>query len=144
VAPLMALAAGANGAAEHEDTRRWLAADWLIRVYGPTWLRLAGLNRKAKRLASLPRVDPDTSNTLQVLATIRPGTWFDGEAASEVSWMAAGSAAGEAARSAGPPEVTEAAWRAIHPAVRRAAGRAPASMTWTRRSSQRGWRFGRR
>jgi hypothetical protein len=37
-------------------TRAWMAADWLIRVYAPTWLDLAGAADAAQRLARLPSV----------------------------------------------------------------------------------------
>ncbi|MFZ0043069.1 MAG: hypothetical protein WAK93_17300, partial [Solirubrobacteraceae bacterium] len=37
----------------HDTARAWMAMDWLIRVYTPTWLRRAGLQRPAEELQSL-------------------------------------------------------------------------------------------
>ena len=54
---------GSKGTAEQEDARAWLAMDWLVRSYTPTWLRFAastapqyaeGLAAHADRLAALP------------------------------------------------------------------------------------------
>jgi hypothetical protein len=58
-----------------EDTRAWLATDWLVRVQAPAWLELAGLTKRAGDLRSLP---PLTSSEIAtaVQATIehtRPG-----------------------------------------------------------------------
>src|ERR1700737_3417594 len=39
-----------------ELKRGLMAADWLIRVHTPAWLRLAGLNAQAKQLEELPEI----------------------------------------------------------------------------------------
>ena len=39
-----------------ETTRAYMACDWLIRVYAPAWLRLAGLTAEAQALEQLARV----------------------------------------------------------------------------------------
>ncbi|HEY3726781.1 MAG TPA: hypothetical protein VGL51_06385 [Solirubrobacteraceae bacterium] len=39
-----------------DTARAWMAADWLIRVYTPAWLDLAGASDAAQRLAVLPGV----------------------------------------------------------------------------------------
>src|SRR5882762_7811859 len=39
-----------------EERRSLMAADWLIRVHAPVWLRLAGLNKQAESLESLPEI----------------------------------------------------------------------------------------
>jgi hypothetical protein len=36
-----------------DETRSWMALDWLIRVYAPTWVDAAGLPHSATRLATL-------------------------------------------------------------------------------------------
>ena len=37
-----------------DETRSWMALDWLIRTYAPSWLAMAGLAGSAHRLDSLP------------------------------------------------------------------------------------------
>ena len=39
-----------------DETRSWMALDWLIRVYAPTWLDAAGLPHAATRLTTLSPV----------------------------------------------------------------------------------------
>src|ERR1700729_2794659 len=39
-----------------DEARSWMAMDWLIRTYAPSWLRVAGLTASAERLAALPAV----------------------------------------------------------------------------------------
>jgi hypothetical protein len=39
-----------------DETRSWMALDWLIRVYAPTWLDAAGLSDSANRLTTLSPV----------------------------------------------------------------------------------------
>ena len=39
-----------------EERRSLMAADWLVRVYTPAWLRLAGLVSQAESLESLPEI----------------------------------------------------------------------------------------
>ena len=39
----------------HDQIRGLMAADWVIRTYTPTWLRLAGLQAEAVSLETLPR-----------------------------------------------------------------------------------------
>src|SRR5690606_12283651 len=51
---------GSKGTAEQEDLRGWMALDWLVRVHAPAWLRLAGLDEHADRLARFAEVRPDT------------------------------------------------------------------------------------
>lgn len=40
--------------------RGWMALDWLVRVHTPPWLRLAGLDEHADRLAGFAEIRPDT------------------------------------------------------------------------------------
>lgn len=47
------------------------ATDWIVRVYTPAWLRLAGLTEQADRLEALPDVTPASSQVvLETLAVI--------------------------------------------------------------------------
>ena len=49
-----------------DETRAWLATDWLVRVQAPAWLRLAKLDDHARALESLARiVDATTARTAQ-------------------------------------------------------------------------------
>jgi hypothetical protein len=48
--PYMTRALGAATSEEDELIRAWLAADWLVRVQTPAWLRLVGMDRLAQVL----------------------------------------------------------------------------------------------
>src|SRR5690606_35259 len=39
-----------------EQTRAWMAVDWLVRVHTPAFLRLAGLEEHARALEGLARI----------------------------------------------------------------------------------------
>jgi hypothetical protein len=43
-----------------EETRAWMATDWLVRVQTPAWLRLAGLMEHAQALEALARISDAT------------------------------------------------------------------------------------
>jgi hypothetical protein len=85
-----------------EETRAWLATDWLIRVQTPAWLRLAGLTADAQALEGLARVvDAATARAAQpLLATARrksDAAWAAArDAARDAAWAAARDAAGDA------------------------------------------------
>lgn len=84
---------GTNTGPADDDTRAWIACDWLVRTQTPAWLRLAGLTEQADLLAGMPELRPDT------VPTIRPAL----EAAHKdatAAGAAAGAAAGDAARAA--------------------------------------------
>ncbi len=102
-----------------DETRSWMALDWLIRTYAPTWLTAAGLNGSAHGLATLPEVvdAPTLKTALASLgrarrdahaawsAALRPlrvaawTPWAAGRAAArEAAWASAGAAAWAAAR----------------------------------------------
>lgn len=40
----------------HDEARSYMALDWLIRVYLPTWLELAGITKEAKTLRELGQI----------------------------------------------------------------------------------------
>src|SRR5690606_15179953 len=44
-----------------DETRAWMAANWLVRVYAPAFLRLAGLDEHARALESLARITDASS-----------------------------------------------------------------------------------
>jgi hypothetical protein len=103
-----------------DEVRSWMAIDWLIRVYTPTWLSLAHLTDTAERLTSLPPVTEmaNLRPALLVLdlarrdaraalaaalgaarATAWAVPWAAGQsAAREAAWGSAGAAAWAAAR----------------------------------------------
>ena len=102
-----------------DEARSWLALDWLIRTYVPTWLAAAGLTRAAHQLAELaPVMDASgLREALVVLKAVRCDTraawssalgaarpaawtpWAAGRAAArEAAWSSAGAAAWAAAR----------------------------------------------
>ncbi len=102
-----------------DDARSWMALDWLIRTYAPTWLAAADLTESAHRLADLaPVMDAcDLQGALvelkaarrdaragwsSALGAARPAAWAPwaaGRAAArEAAWGSAGAAAWAAAR----------------------------------------------
>ena len=100
---------GSKGTPEQENLRGWMALDWLVRVHTPVWLRHAGLDEHADRLAGLAEIRPDTVQGVEpVLDAAREAalTAWDAAwdaarvAARETARDAAGAAAGAAARAA--------------------------------------------
>jgi hypothetical protein len=102
-----------------DETRAWLAMDWLIRTYAPAWLSAAGLTMSARRISTLPPVlgSPELGLALEGLGVARRDTrtawshtlragraaawapWAAGRAtARECAWSSAGAAAWAAAR----------------------------------------------
>ena len=102
-----------------DEARSWMALDWLIRTYAPTWLAAAGLTVSAHQLADLaPVMDAcDLQEALvalkaarrdaragwsSALGAARPAAWAPwaaGRAAArEAAWGSAGAAAWAAAR----------------------------------------------
>ncbi len=85
-----------------DEARGYLALDWLVRTYTPTWLDLAGLSAEAQELRGLRRIvdlaaaqeaGPVVRNAQTKAAAARA-------AAVAAAWDAAGAAAGDAARAA--------------------------------------------
>ena len=103
-----------------DETRSYLALDWLIRVNLPAWLDLAGLADEATALQELaPITDMDTAAAAgPVVRAAR-----DKAAA---AWAAAGAAAGAAAWDA----ARDAAWAAAWAAAGAAAGAAAWDAAW--------------
>jgi hypothetical protein len=107
-----------------EETRAWLATDWLIRVQTPAWLRLAGLTADAQALEGLGRVvDVATARAAHpLLATARRKSDAAWVAARAAARAAAGDAAWDAARAAAWVAAGAAAWVAAGAAAWVAAG----------------------
>ena len=106
-----------------EEKRVLMAADWLVRVNTPAWLRLAGLTVHADALANLPEI----TSLAQVPSIRAPieAAQRDAAAALDAAWAAAWdaarTAAWDAARTAALAAARAAAWAAAWAAARTAA-----------------------
>ena len=109
--PLIPLIVGTRSTPAVEQKRATMAADWLIRVYTPTWLRAAKLDKQADMLASLPEITDfaQCPSLMPALTAIR------GDAAA--AWDAASAAAWGAARDAASAAAWDAAWDAARDAA---------------------------
>jgi hypothetical protein len=92
--PLIQRLIGTAGDDKLENRRATMAADWLVRVHAPAWLRLAGLTAHADTLAELPEITDFA--TCPSLMPILDAARKDADAA----WAAARAAARDAARAA--------------------------------------------
>lgn len=90
-----------------DETRSYLALDWLIRTYTPTWLDLAGLTVEAQALRDLRRI-VDLVSAQAAGPVVRAGA----EKA-----RAARAAAGDAAWNAAGAAAWAAAWDALAPTI---------------------------
>ena len=82
-----------------DETRGYMALDWLIRTYTPAWLDLAGLNAEAAALRDFRRI-ADLSAAQAVRPHVLAGrdkAAAAGAAARAAAWDVAGAAAGAAA-----------------------------------------------
>jgi hypothetical protein len=106
-----------------DETRGYLALDWLIRTWTPAWLSLAGLTSEAQAIRDLrPIVD------LAAAESAGPVVWHASQkaaAAWDAAWGAARgaarAAAWDAARGAARGAAWDAAWDAARDAARDAA-----------------------
>lgn len=111
-----------------DEQRSWMALDWLIREYGPTWLAAAHLIEPGQRLWGLPQVadGPSLQQALQALEQARRETreaWAAELGGSRFGVRAMSWAAGRsAARSAAWASAGAAAWAAARVAVGDIAG----------------------
>lgn len=109
ILPLIAKLGNTRGSKALEGRRSLMAADWLVRVNTPAWLRLAGLTAQADALASLPEI-----TSMAQVPSIRPAIEAVRRDAA-AAWAAAWAAARAAARAA--------AWAAAWDAARAAASK---------------------
>ena len=120
--PLIPKIVGTRGSADLQSRRATMAADWLVRVHTPAWLRLAGLNDEAAALANFPEIT-NFAKTPSIIAPLEAS-----RQAAQKKWAAArdaaGAAAGAAARDAAWAAAGVAAWDAACAAARDAAGAA--------------------
>jgi hypothetical protein len=118
--PLIPKLVGTRGDKALEIRRSLMAADWLVRVHTPAWLRLAKLDAQADLLERLPEITdmaqvPSIRGPLEAVRTDAAAAW-------DAAWAAARAAAWAAARAA--------AWDAAGAAAGAAAGDAAGAAAW--------------
>src|SRR6185312_16006004 len=118
--PMIPSLVGSKSTPAVENRRAIMACDWLVRMYAPAWLRLAGLTAQADALANLPEIT-DFANTPSIKPAIEAAR-RDAAAARAAAWDAAGDAARDAARDAAGDAAGDAAWAAAWAAAWDAAG----------------------
>ena len=125
--PFVPAIVGTKGSEALEERRSLMAADWLVRVHTPVWLRLAGLKDQAATLEALPEITslaqaPSLRGPLEAVCKHAAAAWAAARAA---AWAAAGAAAGaaavDAARAAARDAARAVAWDAAWVAARAAA-----------------------
>ena len=88
-----------------DETRGYIALDWLIRTYTPVWMDLAGLSEEATALRDLRRiadlVAAQSAGPVVIAARSKAAAAWD------AAWDAAGDAARDAARDKLAPTVAE-------------------------------------
>lgn len=95
----------------HDETRSYMALDWLIRVYLPTWLDLSPACREdAAKVRELGRI-VDMASAERAGPVVRQAQSTARDAAGDAAWAAAGAAAWAAAR--------DAARAAVQPTVKK-------------------------
>ena len=111
-----------------DKARGYLALDWLIRVYTPAWLDLAGLSAEAGQLRGLHRINDliTVRNAGPVVRMAADKATAAGTAARNAAWDAAGTAA----RTAAGPAAWDAAGTAAWDAAEDAAGTAAWNAAW--------------
>jgi hypothetical protein len=133
--PLIPLIVGTRSTPEVEKRRSLMAADWLVRVHTPTWLRAAKLEDQAKLLEALPEITdmaqcPSLMPTLEAVRKDAAAAWDAARAAAraaardaawDAAWDAARAAAWDAAWDAARAAARAAAWAAAWDAARDAA-----------------------
>jgi hypothetical protein len=106
--PLVPRTVGTRGSDALANRRATMAADWMVRVHTPAWLRLAGLTAQADALANLPEIT-DFAATPSLRGPLEAAK-RDAAAARAAAWAAAWDAACDAA--------CDAAWAALAPTRR--------------------------
>jgi hypothetical protein len=100
---------GTNTGASNEEQRAWLAIDWLVRTYAPTWFDLAGLKEYASALRGLPEL---TTNELTDQAQETIGAARAAEATVRNAARNAATAVRNAVRNAASDTTSDTAWDA--------------------------------
>ena len=112
-----------------DEARGYLALDWIIRVYTPAWLDVAGLTREARALRDLRCISDMAAvqDARPVVLSAWDAAWAAARAAARdaaraAAWAAAGDAAWAAAWAAAGDAAGDAAWAAAGDAAWAAAG----------------------
>ncbi len=118
--PLIPRLVGTRASKQVEQRRATMAADWLIRVHTPAWLRLAKLTEQADLLASLPEITDfaNCPSLMPALTAVRKDAAAARAAARAAAGAAARAAAGAAARAAAGDAARAAAGDAARAAAR--------------------------
>ena len=134
---------GARGDPELDALRAWMCADWLVRVRLPTWMELAGLNRRAR---AVRRLEPlrdlgaaEAAADVLLRARTACAEAAEREAAWDAVWAGRLAAASRAAGAAAAGVASAAVWLGIREAAnhapwgvaRDALGDAVWDCTWT-------------
>lgn len=119
--PLIPKLVGTRSTPEIETRRATMAADWLIRVHTPDWLRLAKLESQAAVLEGLPEITDFSKcrSLMPTLNAVRKYADAARDAARAAAWDAAGDAAWDAARAAARAAAGDAARAALKPTIER-------------------------
>lgn len=129
--PLLPDVIGTRTSDADEETRAWMAADWLVRVNLPAWLdRTPSLAAHAKALRGLRPIMSSAvaADGQSVIIAAGAAAWAAARSAGgSAAWDAARDAAGAAARDA----ARAAAWSAAWYAARDAAGDAARAAVWS-------------
>jgi hypothetical protein len=116
----------------HAEERSWLAMDWIIREYLPTWLELAKITATATALRNSPPILGPTAlaNVTGLLANSQKEAAAARAAARDAAWVAARVAAWAAAWDAARAAAWDAAWAATQAAAWDAAWDAAWAAAW--------------
>ena len=136
--PLVPDVIGTRTTAADEETRAWMALDWLVREYTPAWFGLTpSLAAFAKALRALPpimssAVAADNQSVIIAAGGAARDAVGDaaGVAARAAAWAAALDTAGDAARDAAWSAAGDAAWSAAGAATLDEAGDAARDAAW--------------
>jgi hypothetical protein len=131
--PLIPMVVGTRTTTNDDQTRAWMATDWLARECAPAWLRLAGLTEHADTLEQLaPVLSARTAAASQEKLNAAWDAAWDaaGDAAGYVAWDAVWDAARAAAWDAARAAAWDAAWAAARAAAGDAAWAAAGYVAW--------------
>jgi hypothetical protein len=124
--PLVPTLIGTRTNAADENIRAWMCLDWLVRIYAPTWLRLAGFNAQADLLVGLGEFKAGMD-----VRAVRGAARADGWSADWVkAWVAVWGSGWAAPRHAAWAAVQDTAAVAAWDAARDAAGDATRAAAW--------------
>jgi hypothetical protein len=125
--PLIPRLVGSRSTAKVQETRSYLALDWLVRVQTPAWLDLVEtLKPHAAALRALAAIQDRKSAKAagHTVTAARSAASAARAAAGDAAWAAARAAAGDAAWAAAGDAAWAAAWAAAMAAAMAAAGAA--------------------